>query len=193
MTVFKQIDRTVSHRLINHGPTVLVTSRSKDGKLTNVMTAAWSTPVEMDPPRIVVLINKESYTRELILESGVFGICVPTTAFINQVYSIGHSTGRDGDKFTRYGITPALSTELQIPVIEQDCIAWLDCKLIPDEHAQEKYDTFFGEVVSAAADPTVFIDNHWHFTDENKDKHSIHHLGGGNFYRCCDLMTAKQL
>lgn len=67
-----------------------------DGKRTNVMTAGWLTPIEIDPPLPVILINKEAYTRDLILKSGIFDICVPTTALINQVHSIGHLTGREG-------------------------------------------------------------------------------------------------
>ena len=193
MSRFNPVQRTSSHRLINHGPTILITTRSKDGRHRNVMTAAWSTPVEMDPPRLTVLINKEAYTRELLLESGVFAVCVPSVSFINETYSIGHSTGREIDKFAKYGIETVQSPELGIPVIEKGCIAWLECRLIPEPHAQEKYDTFFGEVVSASADPEVFVNNHWQFTDQNKEKHSIHHLGGGNFYRCNDLMVAKEL
>ncbi len=193
MSRFQSIQRTSAHRLINHGPTILVTSRSKDGKHRDVMTVAWSTPVEMDPPRLLVLINKEAYTRELISDSGIFAVCVPSVSFINETYSIGHSTGRKIDKFTKYGIETVQSPELDIPVIEKGCIAWLECTLIPESHAQEKYDTFFGEVISAGADPDVFINNRWHFTDSNKEKHSIHHLGSGNFVHCNDLMVAKEL
>ena len=39
-------------RLINHGPTVLVSSEH-DGR-RNVMAAAWSMPVEFTPPRVAV-------------------------------------------------------------------------------------------------------------------------------------------
>jgi len=35
-------------RLINHGPTVLITSRHEHQR--NVMAAAWSMPVEFTPP-----------------------------------------------------------------------------------------------------------------------------------------------
>ncbi len=193
MSRFQPIQRELAHRLINHGPTVLITSRSKDGKHRNVMPVAWSTPVEMEPPRLVVLINKDAYTRELMLDSGVFAVCVPSVSFVNETYSIGHVTGREVDKFAKYGIETVQSPELGIPVIEKGCIAWLECRLIPEPDVQEKYDTFFGEVVSASADPEVFVNNHWHFTANNQEKHSIHHLGGGNFVRCNDLMIARGL
>ncbi len=45
--------------------------------------------------------------------------------------------------------------------------------------AQEKYDTLFGEVVSAAADARVFVEGRWQF-DDNK-LNTLHHLGAGTF------------
>jgi flavin reductase (DIM6/NTAB) family NADH-FMN oxidoreductase RutF len=65
-------------RLINHGPTVLVTSAH--GGRRNVMAAAWSMPVEFTPPRIAIVIDKKTFTRELIAASGAFAICLPGTA-----------------------------------------------------------------------------------------------------------------
>ena len=64
------VDLSHASRLINHGPTVLV-STSHAGR-QNVMAAAWSMPVEFSPPRIAVVIDKSTYTRDLILASGQF-------------------------------------------------------------------------------------------------------------------------
>ncbi len=55
MTHFKQVALAHASRLINHGPTVLVTSAH--GKARNVMAAAWSMPVEFTPPRIAIVID----------------------------------------------------------------------------------------------------------------------------------------
>lgn len=74
MSHFRPVPLEFATRLINHGPTIMVTSRSRDGEKKNIMTAAWSTLVEFDPPRLVVVINKDSYTRELLEESGVFAV-----------------------------------------------------------------------------------------------------------------------
>ena len=193
MSRFKRIPLEHAPRLINHGPTILVTSRSKDNKKHNVMTAAWSTPVEFEPPRLLVLINKESLTRKLIMESGVFAVCVPTASFVDQTYAVGSTTGQEIDKFQRFNIARIQSPELDIPVIEDGCVAWLECRLIPEKSVQEKYDTFFGEILSASADPTIFYNGRYHFTDANKSSHTIHHLGGGNFVLSNDLIAAKEL
>jgi flavin reductase (DIM6/NTAB) family NADH-FMN oxidoreductase RutF len=37
-------------------------------------------PVEFTPPRIAIVIDKRTYTCELILASGGFGVCIPGTA-----------------------------------------------------------------------------------------------------------------
>ncbi|OZI30184.1 hypothetical protein CAL29_19175 [Bordetella genomosp. 10] len=59
------------------------------------MSAAWSMPVEFAPPRLAVVIDKHTYTRELVMASGHVGICVPGAAFADKAYAVGSSSGRD--------------------------------------------------------------------------------------------------
>src|ERR1700760_3110210 len=63
MSHFRPVKLEHASRLINHGPTVLVTSAH--GGRRDVMAAAWSMPVEFTPPRIAVVIDKQTFTREL--------------------------------------------------------------------------------------------------------------------------------
>jgi flavin reductase (DIM6/NTAB) family NADH-FMN oxidoreductase RutF len=79
---FRPVASEHASRLINHGPTVLVTSADGGGR--NVMAAAWSLPVEFTPPRVAVavVIDKRTYTRELITASGAFGLCIPGAALV---------------------------------------------------------------------------------------------------------------
>jgi len=193
MSHFQRIALEHASRLVNHGPTVLVTSRSGDGKRRNVMAAAWSMPVEFTPPRIAIVIDKRSFTRELVVESGVFGICIPGAALVNLTYAVGSSSGRDGDKFSRYGIEAMPGQALGVPLIEAGCAAWLECRLIPEAHAQDAYDTCFGEVVAAAADTRVFDSGRWSFREDNTALQTIHHLGGGNFVQAGRTLSAKAL
>ena len=191
MSDFRPVPLEYATRLTNHGPTIMVTSRSKDGKQRNVMTAAWSTLVEFDPPRLVVVINKGAYTRALLEESGVFAVCVPNVSFVDQVYAVGSVSGREMDKFLHFNIETVQSPELDIPVIEKGCVAWLECRLLPEPGPQERYDTCFGEVVSAAADARIFKDGLWNFTKENRELHTFHHLGGGNFVLSGEMIHAR--
>ena len=54
------------------------------------------------------------------------------------------AAGRETDKFSRYGIEATPGPELGVPVIEAGCAAWLECRLIPEPHTQDAYDTCFG-------------------------------------------------
>ena len=175
-------------RLINHGPTVLVTSAANGQR--NVMAAAWSMPVEFTPPRVAVVIDKSTFTRELVLAGAAFALSIPGRALADLTYTVGSVSGRDGaDKFARYGIETFAGPALGLPLIE-GCIAWLECRLIPEPHAQQAYDTCFGEVLSAFADERVFAQGRWSFRDDNLEQHTLHHLGGGQFaWPACSLQA----
>ena len=178
-TYFRPVRLEHASRLINHGPTVLVTSAH--GGRRNVMAAAWSMPVEFTPPRIAVVIDKRTHTRELVTASGAFGVCVPGTTLVDLTHAVGQTSGRDEDKFARHGIVAASGPVLGLPVIEAGCSAWLECRLIREPHAEEAYDTCFGEVVAAAADARIFSEGRWSFREDNAALQTIHHLGGGHF------------
>ena len=193
MSFFQPVLPEHASRLLNHGPTLLITSRSRDGQQRNVMTAAWSTPVEFTPARIALVVDKSTLSRTLIEESGVFGICVPTAAFIDTAYALGSVSGREEEKFSRYQVAAQAGEQTGVPLIETGCAAWLECRLLPEAGSQEKYDTCFGEVLAAAADARVFHHGRWHFTPENRALHSIHHLGGGQFVLSGETVQAKPL
>lgn len=188
-TRFRPVELRHACRLVNHGPTVLVTSA--DGTRRNVMAAAWSMPVEFLPPRVAVVIDKKTFTRELVARSGAFGLCLPGTALADLTYAVGSETGRATDKFERFGIAAAPGPVLGVPVIETGCAAWLECRLIPEPHTEDAYDTCFGEVVAAAADERIFAGGHWSFRDDNAALQTIHHLGGGSFVRPGGVIRAK--
>jgi flavin reductase (DIM6/NTAB) family NADH-FMN oxidoreductase RutF len=167
-------------RLINHGPTVIVTARH--GKRRNLMAAAWSMPVEFTPPRVAVVIDKSTHTRELVTASGTFALCVPCRAQVDLTNTVGHVSGHDiaapDDKFARYGIAAFDGPALGLPWVE-GCVAWMECRWLPEPRSEAMYDTFFGEVIAVQADARVFSKGRWRFSADNAALHTIHHLGGG--------------
>jgi flavin reductase (DIM6/NTAB) family NADH-FMN oxidoreductase RutF len=197
--MMKPVDLTHASRLVNHGPTVLVTS--VHGARRNVMAAAWSMPVEFTPPRIAVVIDKRTFTCELVLASGAFGICIPGASLADLTWTVGSESGRElaqegTDKLARHGIAFEPGPVLGQPLV-QGAIAWLECRRIPEPHSEQAYDTFFGEVVSAFADERVFSAGRWLLDafDEgsNADLHTLHHLGSGNFAVASRVLRAKLL
>lgn len=188
---FQPVALSHASRLINHGPTVLVTSAHNGRR--NIMAAAWSMPVEFTPPRIAIVIDKSTFTRELIAASGVFCVCIPGAAAADLTYAVGTSSGRAQDKFERFGLQAMEGATTGVPLLADGCVAWLECRLIPEKHTEDAYDTCFAEVVAAAADERVFVNGHWDFHEGNADLHTLHHVGAGNFAVSSSLLKAKPL
>jgi flavin reductase (DIM6/NTAB) family NADH-FMN oxidoreductase RutF len=120
------------------------------------------------PPRIAIVIDKKTYTRELIMASGGFGVCIPGTVLAGLTHAAGSESGRTVDKFAQYGLKARTGPVLGMPLLEDGCAAWLECRLISEPHTEDAYDTCFAEVVAAAADERVFQQGHWRFGDDNR-------------------------
>ncbi|TAK80478.1 MAG: flavin reductase family protein [Aquabacterium sp.] len=174
------VDLAKSYRLINHGPTVLVSSAH--GGKRNVMAAAWSMPLDFAPPKVSVVIDKHTWTRELVEASGSFALNVPCRAFARQTLAVGQSSGREqgGDKFAAMGLETFDASEIEAPLLA-GCVAWLECRVIPEPHNQQAYDLFIGEVVAAHADARVFAQGRWR-ADVPQELRSIHYVAGGAFF-----------
>lgn len=165
-------------RLVNHGPTVLVSTLHAGRR--NVMAAAWSMPVEFTPPRIAVVVDKRTFTHELLMASGRFALSLPTPALADLTWRVGQDSGREIDKFERHAIAAFEGPVLGLPLIE-GCCAWLELERLPEPGCEQRYDTVFGEVVSAQADDRVFAQGRWQIGGHNADLHTLHHYGGGLF------------
>lgn len=178
-----------AYRLINHGPTVLV-SASHDG-VDDVMAAAWSCALDYTPPKLTVVLDKNTKTRELVENSGTFVIQVPTAAQLQLTYRVGqHSLRDEPDKLRRSGVELFQIEPHDLPFVES-CSAWLACTVIPEPHIQEAYDLFIGEVVGAWADTRVFKDGHWQFERADPALRSLHYIAGGHFYAIGAALDAE--
>ena len=167
-----------SWRILNHGPTVWVASAH--GGKQNVMAAAWCMPLDYHPPRLVVIIDKNSLTSALVAASGEFVIAVPAADQAQLTLQIGNSSGRDTDKFVRYGIDAFAAQKVTAP-LPAGCLAWLECRVVCEPHVQQTYDMVIGEIVAASADSAVYSKDRWHFPD--KERTSVHYVSGGFFFR----------
>lgn len=168
-------------RLLNHGPTTLITT-AHQGK-RNVMAAAWVCALDFNPPKITAVIDRNTYSRELLEAEGHFAINLPCVAQMAMVRQVGSISGRDmseTDKLTHFGLETFAATTIAAPLVK-GCVAWLECKLIPEPHIQEAYDLIVAEVVAAHVDERVFRDGHWHFEGQDQLR-TIHHTTGGVFY-----------
>ncbi|MFD1123720.1 flavin reductase family protein [Methylophilus flavus] len=175
------VELTKAFRLVNHGPTTIITS-AHNGKV-NIMAAAWVCALDFKPPKVTVVIDSNTYTRKLIEAEGTFAINLPCVKQIEMVKKVGNISGADfpdSDKFAEYEIETFTAQEISAPLVK-NCVAWLECKIISEPNNQDIYDLFIAEVVAAHADERVFSDGHWHF-DGHDDLRTIHHVAGGVFF-----------
>jgi flavin reductase (DIM6/NTAB) family NADH-FMN oxidoreductase RutF len=169
-----------AYRLMNHGPTVLVSAGHGDS--VNVMAAAWAMPLDFDPPKVTVVIDKATRTRELVEASGVFALSVPCVGFARQTLAVGTDSARTlPDKLARHAIATFNSGHEGAPLVD-GCIAWLACRVLPEPGNQARHDLFIAEVLGAWADTRVFADGHWHFDEAPDDLRTLHYVAGGQFY-----------
>jgi flavin reductase (DIM6/NTAB) family NADH-FMN oxidoreductase RutF len=178
-----------SYRLLNHGPTVLV-SASHAG-VQNVMAAAWSCALDYAPPKVTLVLDKIAATRALVEQSGYFVLQVPNMAQLELTYNVGHSSLADTpDKLAKSGVQLFHVDGYDVPLVAGSS-AWLICKVIPEPHNQQVYDLFIGEVVAAYADSRVFNNGHWEFEKADPRWRSLHYIAGGTFYAIGDVAVVK--
>ena len=177
MTSMEEVPLAKSYLLLNHGPVTLVSSAA-NGR-SNVMAAAWAMPLDFDPAKVLLVVDSQTLTRELIEVSGEFALSIPCRRIADKVVAAGSMSGRDGDKFAASGLETLPASRIAAPLI-QDCAAWLECQVIPEAHNQRRYDLFIAEVVAAWADPALFSGGRWLFPDT--DSRTIHYQAGGSFF-----------
>ena len=175
-------------RLLNHGPSVLVSARH--GGVDNVMAAAWACALDFAPPKLTVVLDKATRTRALAERSGTFAIQVPTAAQLQLTYEVGHRSLADNpDKLRRCGVELFGIEGHDLPFVA-GCSAWLACRLIEEPHNQSAYDLFIGEITGAWADTRVFERGHWKFEAADPALRSLHYVAGGHFYAIGDALEA---
>jgi flavin reductase (DIM6/NTAB) family NADH-FMN oxidoreductase RutF len=153
------------------------------------MAAAWAMPLDFDPPKVLVVIDRTTFTRELVDRSGEFALNVPPRRLAATVVAVGSTSGRDGDKWSRCGVGMLPASRIAAPLVA-GCVAWLECRVLDERPTERRYDLFIAEVVAAAADDRVFSDGRWHFADE-ADK-TLHYVAGGQFFATGEPLLAGQ-
>ncbi|MEG3575911.1 flavin reductase, partial [Escherichia coli] len=70
-----------------------------------------------------------TWTRELIERNGKFGIVIPgRCGDVTGCGAVGSVSGREEDKFNCYGIPVVRGPVLGLPLVEEKCLAWMECR-----------------------------------------------------------------
>jgi flavin reductase (DIM6/NTAB) family NADH-FMN oxidoreductase RutF len=144
---------------------VLLTTACK-GR-ANVMTMSWHTMVEFEPPLVACVVSNADHSFAALRATKECVIAVPGLEMAPIVVGIGNCSGRDVDKFERFGLTQA-PAECVAPPLVAGCFANLECKVI-DTRLVHKFNLFVLQVLKAWIDPT------------QKNPKTIHHHGYGRF------------
>lgn len=153
------------YRLIEPGPVVMVTTAR--GGRANVMTMSWHMMIDFEPPILACVISNRDYTFEILKKTKECVINIPTVELAKQVVACGNTSGRNVDKFKKFGLTPSAAAYVRAPLIDE-CYANLECKVI-DTKLVTQYNLFIVEVVKAWIDRS------------QKHPRTIHHQGSGTF------------
>lgn len=153
------------YRLIEAGPVVLVATAR--GGRNNVMTLSWHTMLEFVPALIGCVISADHYTFDTLKATKECVIAIPTVELAKKVVRVGRVSGRDMNKFTKFGLTAEPASLVKAPLVAE-CFANIECKLV-DTSMINKYSFFVLEAVKAWIDPT------------KKEPKTIHHHGKGVF------------
>jgi flavin reductase (DIM6/NTAB) family NADH-FMN oxidoreductase RutF len=152
-------------RHLEPGPIVLVSS-SWRGR-TNIMTMGWHMIMGYGPMLVGTYIWDQNHSQGMIRKAKSCVINVPTADMLDTVVGIGNCSGRDTDKFERYGLTARKAAKLTAPLIAE-CYASFECRLF-DGGMIDDYSLFVWEVVAAHVSPAL------------KNPHTIHYRGDGEF------------
>lgn len=153
------------YRLLEPGPVVLLTTASK-GR-ANIMTMSWHMMVEFEPPLIACVVSNADYSFAALRATKECVIAIPARQLAPKVVKIGNCSGRDVDKFKKFGLTPLSAKCVAAPLVAE-CFSNLECKVV-DTLLVHKYNLFVLEVLKAWTDP------------KQKKPKTIHHQGYGVF------------
>ncbi|MFN7155015.1 MAG: flavin reductase family protein [Acidovorax sp.] len=178
---FTPVPLNKAYRLLNHGPTVLVSA--EHAGVQNVMAASWACALDFAPPKVTVVLDKATRTRELVEASGVFVLQLPTLPMAAMTMALGTDSAKTHpDKLRQHGVELFYAPSQPTAPLVQGCAAWLVCRVLPEPHNQQAYDLFIGEVVAVWADERVFRNGHWEFDTAPDELRTLHYVAGGQFY-----------
>ncbi len=105
---------------------VLVTSA--EGERRDVMPATQVVLLSYAPALLGVAITPSHLTHELITSSGEFAVNVLTKSQLELVRRIGHSKGREIDKFSAFDVPVSQPSRVGAPLIS-GCRAAMECRV----------------------------------------------------------------
>ena len=141
--------------MLNPVPAVMVSCG--DGKVSNIITIAWTGIINSDPPITYVSVRKSRFSHNIIEKTGEFVINLTTKKLAAAADYCGVRSGRDVDKFKEQKLTAAESRVVRCPSIEESPVN-IECKVI-EKKDYPTHDMFIAEIVSVSVDNDLMDEN----------------------------------
>ncbi len=148
--------------LIEPGPVTLIAT-AHEGK-HNVMTLTWITVMEWTP-RFVLCTGPWNFSYEALTRTKECVIGIATADRVETILDVGTVSGRDTDKFARFGLTALPASQVKAPLIGE-CYANIECRVV--DHI-ERHNLFVLDGLKAWVNPA------------HRDKRLLHAVGDGTF------------
>jgi flavin reductase (DIM6/NTAB) family NADH-FMN oxidoreductase RutF len=103
----------------------LVTAQSGARRGGLIATFVGQASIVPELPRMLVGLAKAHHTRELVEQSGAFGLHLLGEEHLDWVWRFGLRSGRDGDKLDGLSVRPGPSGAPRLA----DARGWLDCRV----------------------------------------------------------------
>jgi flavin reductase (DIM6/NTAB) family NADH-FMN oxidoreductase RutF len=171
----KDLPLSKVYQLLEPGPVVLLTTAQKGH--ANVMTMSWHMMVEFEPPLVACVVSSANYSFAALRATKECVIAVPALELASKVVAVGNCSGREIQKFEKFGLTPAPAERVAPPLVAE-CFANLECR-VANTRLVKEYNLFVLEVLKAWTDPA------------QKEPRTIHHRGCGMFAVDGDMIRLK--
>ncbi|OHD69374.1 MAG: flavin reductase [Spirochaetes bacterium RBG_16_49_21] len=135
--------------ILNPAPVVMVTCAGDKAK-PNIITIAWTGTICSDPPMVSISVRPERYSHGLIVASRQFVINLVTRQLVRAADFCGVKSGRDIDKFSAAGLTPAPASVVNAPLIQESPVN-IECAVSRMLHLGS-HDMFIAKIVAVNVD-----------------------------------------
>lgn len=175
MSTFQSYPLALVHRLVEPGPVVMVVTHDK-GR-ANLMTNGFNMPVQHDPPVLALVVGPWDHSFATLRRTRECVIAIPSIELAERVVGVGNVSGRDVDKWSRFGFTQRAATKVGAPLVNE-CFANIECKVVNDD-LLEPYNLWLLDPVQ------VWLD------ESKRGRGEFHHRGDGTFSVNGELVNLK--
>lgn len=160
---FEPIPLSLVHRLIEPGPTVMITTAGE--AWPSVMTNGFNMPVRHDG-LLAVVVGPWDWTYASLRRTRECVVAIPGADLIETTVDVGNVSSADVNKWERFGLTPLPASIVGAPLIGE-CVANIEC-VVEDDSLVDAYGLWILRAEAAWQRP-------------GQQTPELHHRGNGTF------------